>query len=78
MTSNFTRHVNSVIGSKSAELERRFYKHQNKIMEIEKRIDSGKIKTRADAMKELRGIFGSYISGSEYNSIEQKAKYDIK
>lgn len=77
MISNFTSHVNSVISSKSAELEAKLYNHQDKIKEIERKLDSGKITSRADAMKELKNLFSDYLSSDEYRRIDDNAKYDI-
>ena len=77
MISKFYNIVIAQIGSRSAEIEKKVYNHQNIIKDIEKELDR-KIINVDTAMMRLHGRFSYHLSSDDYRKIEKEARYNVK
>lgn len=78
MASNFSSFTMGVIGPRKDDMEKKVYKYQDFLREIERDLDYGKIKDKNEAMARIRNKFSYHLTSNDYRAIEKELGYIIK
>jgi len=70
MLSNLTNTVVSIIGDRKEEIAKKVYKYEDKLNDIERRLDKGVIDS-SQAINEVKGLLRYHLKNEDYRKIEK-------